>query len=204
MYYVKPIGSEEFAAVEALASAHPCPPYFEHRFEKDRLGKISRMLIEKELRSEGSRLFGLFDPEGAMKGIAGARLLEFDTHHFGMAMGRVFPFLVELGVADVEARMLLDAALAALKDQGCKHAYVRINSAEMPSVRAAESLGFVLADTIVEYVFCFAKTEIPRSSSSSMGSFRKKNRHLIVLPFVSCSTPQPFSTVKPSGLSLPS
>lgn len=117
-------------------------------------------LLKKNLDAQQGAVLALRDHEGLL-GVAGVRLLAFDTNYFGVKMGRIGPFHLADRATPSQGRRLAEKAVRHLAGLGCRFADCRVYTADLKAARALEATGFYLGDTTVAYAFRVAKTPRP-------------------------------------------
>ena len=165
MFVVRELDSSDFAAISRYLATYPMLPHAEYGVDAKKLVDATMANLETRVKTPGKTLYGLTRDDGSIMGIAGGEYLYWDTKHFGYETGRIDPCWIAPDTPDAAALMLLEETASELDERGLETYFTRISSHCLSAVRAAEALAFSLADTVVEYVFDFAKTKIPEQKT---------------------------------------
>ncbi len=127
--------------------------------EPDERARLTVALLEKATGNRGAAIV-LRDGD-TLLGVAGARLMDFDTEHFGVPMGRLGPFVLAPQATAEHGRALAQACLDELTAAGARFVDCRVPTADLLAARGLEAAGFYLGDTQVDYAFRVHTTTIP-------------------------------------------
>ncbi|MDD5557015.1 MAG: hypothetical protein PHN82_07180 [bacterium] len=119
-------------------------------------------------RADGKVLVA--ERDGAVRALAAARPLSWDSSIFGVRMGHVPLFVHGEGASREDLAALRDALLDRCRADGYAHLNVRADADDFPLIHCLEAAGFFLTDTIVTYIF------IPRRQELGHGKYLFKTR----------------------------
>jgi len=157
---VRPLQPKDESALHALLARHP---YHDYR-------AFPRMPVDA-----GHRLLLTYFAQGNERLAAGGvwvgetivaagllEHLEWDSKHFGLAMGRFGPLVTDPrdttpGTMEALVDWLLERARAA----GLEHLAVKVDSAELGVLQALETRGFRLVDCLVTYFYDGHRDPLP-------------------------------------------
>ena len=144
MVDVRQLGADDLSLVEPFVSAYPFKAYRNYRV-LPRKAQSAVMLAEIMATLEHPDGIVL---HGAGIGIVVARALDWDSRFFGVRMGRIEYVLT----ADRrQTRLLVAAALDALRARGVSHVSARADVADIEGTAVLEASGFRLMDSLVTY-----------------------------------------------------
>lgn len=150
--------------IESYAARDPFNPYRHYPLAK---GKGKGVLFAREvvdlLGGGNLRAWMAFEGSDPL-GMLGLEPLSWDSQHFGMPMGRLWPASVmshEGAQATMASQSLLSTALDECAQKGIQHLAARVDGENVPFVHALERQGFLLMDTLVTYLYRRAKDRVP-------------------------------------------
>ena len=156
----RPLRTEDEGALHSLLSRYPyhdyrayprMPPDAGYRLLLRRFGRRS------ECVASGGVLVG--------EVMVAAGLLErltWDSKHFGLAMGRIDPLVIdprESATATTDA--LIEWLLERATEHGLQHLTVKVDSTELGILQALEAKGFCLVDCLVTYFYDCHRDPVP-------------------------------------------
>jgi hypothetical protein len=108
--------------------------------------------------------------------------LPWDSKHFGLAMGRIGPLVVDSQHATAAALdRLLAWLLARAEETGLDHLAAKVDGAELPTLQALEARGFRLVDCLVTYFYdCHRDPPPPMKRLGTIRDYQPSDREAIL------------------------
>lgn len=148
---VRDLAAADAALVDSLVDHYPFKTYRNYRIlSRRKQSVVMRAEIDRVRQTTGS--FAVVAGDGDACAVAIARPLAWDSHFFGVPMGRIEYLLRPAqGTAACLGRAV-DNALHRFRDAGVKHVAVKIDVADIDGISAVEAAGFRLMDALVTYI----------------------------------------------------
>jgi hypothetical protein len=147
---VRPLGVEHDAELHSLLSRYPHWDYRVYpRMPKD--GGYRLLRHQFVPRDDRVAAAGLWVGD-TLVGAGVVDHLSWDSKHFGIAMGRIAPLVMDSRRATADAmEAVVGWLVEQAEDAGLKHLTVKVDTAEVGLVQALEASGFRLDDCLVTY-----------------------------------------------------
>jgi GNAT superfamily N-acetyltransferase len=165
----RPLEPSDTVPLEALLSRYPHHDY--RAYPRMPVDAGRRLLLgDFAMKSECLAAGGVWLGE-AMVAAGLLERLPWDSKHFGLAMGRVGPLVVDPEYASANAiGALLEWLLDRAKEADLAHLAAKVDGAELRTLQALEATGFRLMDCLVTYFYDFHRD--PPPSVKQLGTIR--------------------------------